>query len=335
MEYSLRQSISDAYDNSDNVNIKTEIFLNVYRKDDLSNNYMKYSKKIMKLMKKIKKYTDIKENDEIIRDCEKEMEDYSKKKDLILEEAITKYTDLFNDKILVSQSLVSRYQRGFTIVDRFKGIENNNSPYGILVLDLFKTITAKSIFKTFSTEKTAYQLLLENEPELKQKEYVSSREGSEKVELNFICYLIDLSTKDYNENEIKKLLDDVVSEVSKTNEVLSKKIKAVYNSTKLTGNFSTTILQVLRLSIGKGAFMNTSVIVTNLILKKIMGKGMTYAQNAVFRKFFARFLGSGPFAIFVNIALFIPDLAAVINRRDYVATINVIFLLYFLRSDLT
>ena len=81
--------------------------------------------------------------------------------------------------------------------------------------------------------------------------------------------------------------------------------------------------------------MNTSVILTNIILRKIIGKGLTYPQNAVLRRLLARTLGSGPLALVINVVLIIPDIASIINRRDYVAAINTIFLLYFLRNGLT
>jgi len=60
MSYSVYQSIQDAYLKSDNINIKAEIFLNVYRKDEISNDYMKYTKAIRILINKNKKQNKLK-----------------------------------------------------------------------------------------------------------------------------------------------------------------------------------------------------------------------------------------------------------------------------------
>lgn len=330
MAYTIYQSIIDAYQKGKNEDIKTEIYLTVYRKNEISDNFCSASKKIQKLMKKLKKLQEKNENISLQSDYEKEIEKLLKEKSNLIKEAKKTELNEINNKTLIAERLISRYGRGLRIIDGLKGLATKNGSYGKFVRDLFKDLDKKKIF---SDKKTYYQKVTEMEPRLKDDDYIFTKEGALKIESFFVIYLLEKSLEDFSEDQLRIMLEEIAHEVSKKDKDLAEKILDISKSGNISINISRTLLQILRLSVGKGVFMNSAVIITNVILRQVMGKGMSYAKNAIFRKYVARILTSGPWAIVINIALLVPDLAALFNRRDYMAAVNTILLLYFLRTE--
>ena len=108
----------------------------------------------------------------------------------------------------------------------------------------------------------------------------------------------------------------------------------MYKAGKLGKDISEIALQLIRISVGKSLFMNDAVKVTNVFLRLIVGKGMTYGRNAAFRKFIAKWLcdSEDPYTLIYLIISLIPDIAALINPRDYRGLLNTIMALYLLRN---
>lgn len=333
MEYSIYQSIKDAYQKGNSEDIKVEIFLSVYRKNEISNNFCSTSKRIQKLMKKLKKLQEKNDNIPLQNEYEKEIEELIKDKDELVNEAKSELSNEIHNPELIAERLISRYGRGLRIIDAIKGLATKNASYGKFVRNLFKDLDKKKLTKIFSSEKTYFEKIIEMEPKLKDNDYILTKEAALKIESFFVIFLLEKSVKDFSEDQLREMLEEIAHEISKNDKDFAQKILDISKSGNISVNLSRTLLQILRLSVGKGVFMNSAVIITNIILRQVMGKGMSYAKNAVFRKYVARILTSGPWAIVINIILLIPDLAAIFNRRDYVAAVNSILLLYLLRTE--
>ena len=337
--FSISNSVTQAFTSSKNQDLRAELYLTIYRKNKISNNYAKTIKKISKISNKIMKLKkkDYSDDSKKLVDLGNELEkEYSKKEEFISN--AQKMSTEINNSSLIANRLVGRYKQGFMLVDRIKKIVNANSSYGRLVFDIFKKLSSKSmidIFKrVFGNKKSTYfEEVLADNPKLNDKSYIETEQGALLIESHFILFLIQLYTNDLSEEELKELLNEIITEVGKGDLDLTKKLHDLYKGGLLSKQFSKIILQIIRLSVGKGVFMNSAVKITNIILRAVVGKGMTYARNAVFRKFLARFLGAGPMAIIINILLIIPDVAVILNRRDYMGVVNAIMFLYFLRNE--
>lgn len=328
MAFTLYHSIQDAYTKGNDVNLKAEIFLMVYRKNKLSLEYCKTSKKLIKMMKKTSK---LQNNSEIRQTYQLEVEKLTEIKNDYVKQAIKENLKEINNSDLIASRLISRFGQGLRIVDTFKNLIDKDTPYGNFVRNVFISIDKVSLYKRiFKNEQSYLDNIYQLEPKLKTKEYINTEEGALKIESYFVIYLLEKSLKDFSEDQIKEMLQEISSELSKENNEMADQILDITKSMQLGINLSKILLQILRLSIGKGVFMNSSVIIANIILRNIMGKGMTYARNAVFRKYMASLLG-GPWGWITAAILVIPDIAGIVNRRDFLAATNSIMYFYFLR----
>jgi len=338
--FSISDSVTQAFVNSKSQQLKTELYLSIYRKNKISNDYAKTVKNISKISNKIMKLKEkgySNENYKIGSLIKKLDFEYDKKENLI-RNAQELYYDDINNSILIADRLICRYRQGLMLVDYAKKICSSSSSYGRLVYEIFKKLSSRPLFdnlkKLVGNKKSTYfEKVIADNPRLKTKDFLETEQGSLLIESHFILFLIQLYTKNLSEEQLKELLNNIITEVGKGNLELTEKLHQLYKGGLLSKQFSTIILQIIRLSVGKGVFMNSAVRITNIILRVVAGRGMTYARNAVFRKLLARLLGTGPLAIVINIVLIIPDFASIINKRDYMGVINSILLLYFLRNE--
>lgn len=167
-------------------------------------------------------------------------------------------------------------------------------------------------------------------PNVEKKSYIESEAGAKYIELQFILYFLERFTADYSSAEKEKLIEDLIKEITKDDSEKKERLLEIYKTGQLGYNISKTVLQIIRLSVGKGVFMNTAVKVTNIVLRFIIGKGMSYGRNAVFRQVLVKFFGS-PNIILVIISL-LPDLFSLVNPRNYLGLTNTIILLYLMRN---
>ncbi|MFX0137298.1 MAG: hypothetical protein ACFFDN_26910 [Candidatus Hodarchaeota archaeon] len=339
MMFTIIDSVTHAFSNSKSQELRAELYLTIYRKNEISNNYAKTIKNISKISNKIMKLKEkgyLDESKEIVKKVEKLEKEYNKKEEFI--SYAQKMQDDINNSSLIANRLICRYRQGLMLVDYVKKIFNANSSYGRLVFEILKKLSSRSIIDNLkriagNKKSTYFEEVLADNPKLKNKSFLETEQGSLLIESHLILFLIQLYTKDLSEEQLKELLNEIITEIGKGDLELTNKLHELYKGGSLAKQFSTIILQIIRLSVGKGVFMNSAVRISNVILRAIIGKGMSFTRNAIFRKFLARFLGAGPLAIAINIFLFISDVAAFINRRDYMGVVNSIMFLYFLRNE--
>ena len=336
-KYTIYDSVRSAYENSDNTELKADIFLTIYLRSEESKEYYKLQKKIAKLSKKVQKLSN---NNglyqEKIEQLSKKIEEKIKRKQELVE--IAKNESLICDYSIISKRLIGRYRQGLMIVDAARKVITDNSSYGRMLYSVFYALNKDSPIRNIKRmmgklEPTYLSKIQNDNPKLKERTYLDTEEGALLLESHFMIFLITLATKEYTEEQLKELLDDIAKEVAGDDEELMKKIKDLYKVGAVSQKFGKILLQIVRLSVGKGLFMNSLVKITNVALRFVAGRGMSFAQNALFRKYVARFLGGGPWAIALNIVLFVPDVAILVNKRDYLGVTKTILLLYFLRNS--
>jgi len=336
--YTISDSIRNSYITNGCIDLKADIFLTIYLKNQNSMEYSKLQKKISKLSKKAQKLATKNKHKYAgkLEQYENEIEEAIYRKNELIE--LTKNNPLIHDHDLISKRLIQLYRKGLVIGDLINKVYKVESSYGRLIYYIFKSLSNESIVKIikrkFGNLKPSYLSQIQSSnPKLKDKEYLDTEEGALLLESHFIIFLVTLATEDYTEDQLKELLDTIAIEIAGDNKLLYDEIKNIYRAGAVTHRFGKILLQIVRLSVGKGLFMNSLVKVTNVALRVVAKKGMTFAQNAIFRKYVARFLGSGPWAIALNIALFIPDIATLVNKRDYFGVTKSLMLLYFIRNS--
>lgn len=336
--YSIKDSVVEAYKNSSDKELRAIIYLSVRGDKKLSKKYLKSLKKLGKYQKKIEKL--IKSgrdhyNSEVLRK-DKKLKEYVGIQRKCIEEAKDKPE--IDNVDLISSRIIKEYKQGFGLVDSLRGIRNKNSPYGRVVYNLLEKISSDSLIKKIKRMRNKEKSFMQKmKQDVKDKKYRDSEEGAKYIELQFIIYYLDRFTADYSSDEKEKLIEDLVKEISQDNSEEKERLLKMYKTGQLGRSVSRIVLQIIRLSVGKGVFMNTAVKVTNIVLRLIIGKGMSYGRNAVFRQVVAKYLGSGgetptPWTIAVAILLTIPDLIAILNPRNYLGLTNTIIILYLLRD---
>ena len=243
-----------------------------------------------------------------------------------------------NDENKISGEIFKRFRIGFGLVDRFRKMRNANSSYGKLVYILISKLSSEGPIKKFNRfrkkEKSYWQQLKSEKPEIKKYSFQSSREGALYLEDQLMLFFIDKLVKDYSYQEKDKMVIELINEIYSQDELEKNRILDLYKTGKLGNSISKIILQTIRNSVGKGLFMNSAVKFTNVVLRFVIGKGMTFGENAVFRQFVAKWLGgleTGYGLVFAILTL-IPDIAAFINKRDYKGLTNTTMALYLLRN---
>ncbi len=339
--FSIKDSVVEAYKNSPEKELIAIVYLSVCGDKKLSKKYLKSLKKLGKYQKKIEKLIKTGRdnyNSEVLGK-NKILKKYVEIQKKCIEEAKNKAE--INNTDLISSRIVKEYKQGFGLLDSLRGIRTKNSSYGRVVYNLLEKISSDSMIKKIKRmrkkEKSFMQKLKSEKPEVKDKTYLYSKEGGEYIELQFMIYYLDRFTADYSSDEKNKLIEDLVKEIAQDNSEEKERLLKMFKSGQLGKSISKIVLQIIRLSVGKGVFMNTAVRVTNIVLRLIIGKGMSYGRNAVFRQAVAKYLGSGgetptPWTIAVAILLSIPDLIAILNPRNYLGLTNTIIILYLLRD---
>ncbi len=335
--YSIKDSVVEAYKNSSDKELMAIIYLSVGGDKKLSKKYLKSLKKLGKYQKKIEKL--IKSgrdnyNSEVL-DKDKKLQEYVGIHRKCIEE-VKDRAEIYNID-LISSRIVKEYKQGIGLVDALKGVRNNKSAYGRVVYNLLEKISSDSLIKKIKRirkkEKSFMQKVKSEKPDVKDKSYRDSEEGAKYIELQFIIYYLERFTADYSSDEKEKLIEDLVKEIAQDNSEEKERLLKMYKTGQLGKNISKIVLQIIRLSVGKGIFMNTAVKVTNIVLRLIIGKGMSYGRNAVFRQAVAKLLGSSE-AIYIAILITIPDLFLFLNPRNYLGLTNTIIILYLLREKI-
>jgi uncharacterized protein YaaW (UPF0174 family) len=336
--FTIFDSVSEALSKGDDKRMKAELYLALHGTSYTSNNYRKTSRNVTRLNNKIRKLQKKKDDNvsEKINNLEIDLQTAIDKKEKLIDSAIKNDLESVNPE-LIAKKLVFRHKEGLMIGDAINGVWSKDSSYGRMVAVIFRMLSKRSLKEKINKirgkgKQTQYEIIMKSE-NFKMKGFLQSREGAVLLESHFILYLMTQMVKDADEKELKEILDSIAADVAKSDEELAKKIGEIYKGGNVAGQFTKIFLQVLRLSVGKGAFMNASVRMTNVMLRSVVGKGMTFGQNAVFRKYLASLMGSGPAAIFVAAIMTIPDIAGLLNRRDYPAVIQSILFLFFLRNN--
>jgi hypothetical protein len=148
-----------------------------------------------------------------------------------------------------------------------------------------------------------------------------------------VLFLLELAASTMSLDDRAELFDEVAEQAGRSSAQLQSKLKDARRLLSTGSNLSKVVLQVLRLSIGRGIVVNQALELTNIALRAIVGRGLSAARSAVLKRLLVRFLGTGPLAILINVALLLPDVALLINRRDYIGLTNVLLFLYFLRNE--
>jgi len=338
--YTVQASVAEALARSDNAEWKAELYLCTVLKDPLSKRYTKLVKKIAKVAiiraKHIKRQQ--KKPDAI--DPKKLEKLESTLMSLLTEkkETVSRMTGAnrdFSDAIAVAKGLVSRHHGGLMFKDAIDRLLTHSSAYGRFVRTVYRDLCPNPIWKKAfvvitrrETRKAPFERDRESHWNNKQ---ISTREQAILAEQAFVLYLLTMALEDFSEEEIRRMLDEIAAEIQSLDETLSAQIREIRSTGNITGGAAKAIVQIVRLSVGKGVFMNASVKITNVVLRAAMQKGMTFSQNAALRKWLAGMLGKGRWNIAVTLAMFIPDIFALLHRRDRANVITAMLLLYQMR----
>lgn len=335
MKYSILDSVTEAYSENNDVEIKAEIFLTLYRRNDVSNNYRRASGRIRVLNYKIdvlSKYPE--KNSDEISVLNDEIITLQEQKEKFVKQAIEENEFEISNPELIAERLVGRYMNGLGIKDRMNGIGGINSAYGVFVYSIFDELSNIPAYKKiFLKKESETDILLDLIPELRDKEFLESREGGLIMESKLILFLLFNAIGEMNDSQKKEILNRITKEVSGSDEDLEKKLNEAYRTLQFQESISLVFSELMTAAASKGALIGTTIKIPEIIMKLIAGKGMDYLKHHAYRKYLVRTLGSGGFALAINIAMLIPDAASLINRRDYTGVIATIFLLYELRQS--
>lgn len=332
--FTIKDSVQQAYQNSSNKELKAIIYLSINKKNKLSKKYRKSAKKLSKVQKKVKKLqkTGRDEYNSKILEKDKSLITNAKIQKDCIEEA--KGLEEIENVLLISRRIMQRYKQGLMISDLARGMKGSRSSYGRLIYNLLSKISSDSIIKKIKRirrkEKSFFQKLKDEKPEVKEKSYKDSEEGAMYLEFQLMLFFIDKITSDYTPEQKTEMIEEMISAVAEGNVTKKNKLFDMYKKGKLGYDFSKIVLNIIQ-SFGKGPFMNGAVKVTNVLLRLIGSKAMTYGQNAVFRQALAKLLGETKEILTLIIAI-IMTLADIFNQRDYQGLLNTIFGLYLLRN---
>lgn len=341
--YSILSSIEEAIEHSSNTEWIAELYLCSVTKNTLSREYKKLMKKITKnavqrskCIKKLNKKPKNKKAKHKLKTLESNLLVFLRMKETLVIQTSKISLDFFDPKA-IAKGLLKRYHGGLKIKDAYNQILTYNSAYGRFVRTVYKQLCPNPIMKKIiaklihrKTFETPYD---KDKKSYWKNKYIKSRNQALLVEQAFILYLLSLALDDFTEDEIRRMLDEIATEIQSIDETLAAKIRDIRNGTNIAEGAAKAMIQVVRLSIGKGVFMNASVKITNAILRVILKKGMTYPQNAVFRKWVAKILGKGQWNIWITVVMFIPDVFDLFHKRDRGNVITALLLLYQMRHD--
>lgn len=339
--FTIKDSVEQAYNNSSDRELKAIIYLSLCKNDKLSKKYLKSLKKLGKFQKRLTKLNKSGRdecNSEVLEKNER-LKEYTDIQKECIQEAKSRKEITNTD--LISKVIFKAYRQGSGLVDFTKGIRNQHSSYGRIVYNLLEKISSDSLIKKIKKkvkrEKSFMQKMKDENPKVSKKEYMNSEEGADYIEIKFILFYLDKLSQDYSSDEKERVIEDLVNEIARDDAAEKDKLMKMYKAGQLGKNFSKIVLQLIRLSVGKGLFMNTAVKVTNVILRFVLRKGMSYGRNAAFRQAIAKYLGSGgeapnPYTIAIAILMTIPDLISILNPRNYLGLTNTVISLYLLRN---
>jgi hypothetical protein len=338
--YTVHAAVDDAITCSDNEEWKAELYLCTVLKDPLSKNYTQAVKKISKvalkrakLIKKLKKKP-MKGGSEKLRELEDKLISLLEIKKYAIDERVSEQSGCI-DSTVIAKGLLARYHGGMMAKDAVNRIITRKSAYGRLVRTVYHDLCPdpmlKKLISKVARRKTPKNPFKRDRKSHWNNKQIASKEQAILVEQAFVLYLLTKALEDFSEEEIRQMLDEIAAEVQSEDETLANKIRDIKNTVNITKNISKVALQIVRLCIGKGVFMNASVKITNVMLRVVWKKGMTYPQNAVFRKWFAKLLGKGRINIAITVALFIPDVFALFHRRNRANVTTAMLLMYQMR----
>ena len=340
--FTVQDSVNEAVLKSTNLEMKAELYLATDQKNVFSKEYsksVKYISKIAvkraKLLKKNRKKQKKTINKEIEK-IEESLATWIELKEKIIQSVAHNNKEILNTKT-IAKGLIIRYRGGMMIKDAFNRILNRKSSYGRFVRTVYKDICPESIWKKvlglLKIGNPSNNRFKKDRKEYWKDKEVTTKKEAIQIEHAFILYILSMALDDFSEDEMRQLLDEISAEIKSIDSNLAAQIKELQNNGNILGGGAKVILQIIRLSIGKGIFMNASVKITNIVLRFVVKKGMTYPQNAAFRKMLARYLGKGRINIYLTVAMFIPDVFDIFHRRDRANVITAIFLLNQMRSD--
>lgn len=335
--YSIFNAVTDAYNNSSSRELKAEIYLTMYQRNDESREYLKILKRTCRNNNKLKALADREDKEEDIEELTADIERDNKRREELINEA--ENNPQIHDCELVAERLLERCRRGLIIIDLIMGFHSEHSSYGRLVYHTFKGMSRDSLIDHVShlvgkNDPGYFQQLIDSQPEIKEEAFLDSEKGALFWESQFMTYLIGLVTQSLSEDEVRQLLDDIVQEIAQGDMELFDQLTEVYKGASAVKNFYTILAQMYRLSsLGKNAVLGTSTTkINNMILNTIIKRGAMRVKSVVVKKYLTRLLISGPLAVIINILLLVPDVAKIVNKRDYFGLTVSILLLNVMRS---
>lgn len=340
-KYSILNAVEDAMQNNDKPEMQAELYLCTCNNHPFAKKYKKivkqiakFSSKRYKIAKKLKK-RETKELKTKLNSIElkliKLLEDKKRIINKMIKSGNTEY-----DANFIAKKLVARYRGGIMLKDAVNRILTKNSAYGRFLRTIYKDICPcplwKKALRIIRRDQTRTPFEVDRKKYWNDKKITSKNEALA-VENALILFILNKAVADFSEDELRKLIDEIANSIEQENRQFAAKLRKIKKAENIAQQFTKIILQGTRLSVGKRVFLNSSVKITNTMLRAIFKKGMTYPQNATFRKYLVRYLGKGKFNIYAAIILFIPDIIGLIHRRDRTNVITAIILLYNMRYE--
>jgi hypothetical protein len=339
--FTVIDAVADAFARGSDDRMKAEVLLTVYKAHPLSKPYRKAVKKIAKATNRLAKH-ERKGRDEGHKSVVAQrtvLEQASATRERCVDELLADRDDVpFEDAELIATQLMRSFRQGLMLMDLARGEVSAQAPYGKIVRTMLKKLCALGPFKAIKAalgrhKKSYWKLAVTEDPRLKDKRFIATREGAQLMETHFVLFLLEFIGDNLSPEAQAELLDEIVAQAGRTSAEMQSKLKDARRVLSTGSNFSKVVLQLIRLTVGRGIVINQAVVLTNIIVKAVMGRGLAAARNALLKRLLARFLGTGPLAIIVNVALLLPDIALLVNRRDYIGLTNVLLFFYFLRNE--